>query len=252
MGSPWSGSLARILLILVTCLGGGMKVWAGAPTLVLNDTNEPPYTTPAGDGILDILAGEAFHRAGVTLKLVKLPAERGLINANEGIEDGDLTRIAGLEQRYPNLVRVPEKLLDWEFSAFSKNTAIPSRWPVLRQHAIGHIKGWKIYEQALEGAPRVTTVDDPEQLMQLLALDRIEVALYERWIGAALLRKLGYQDVQVLLPPLATKEMFIYLHKRHEKLVPQLVEALRALKQDGTYQKVIDRKLAPYRGGSAP
>lgn len=39
--------------------------------------------------------------ARVKLRLVKLPAERALLNANAGIEDGDLARIAGLETHIP-------------------------------------------------------------------------------------------------------------------------------------------------------
>ena len=222
------------------------------PVLVLNDTNEPPYTTPAGDGFLDVVAGEAFRRLGVDLQLVKLPAERGLLNANAGIEDGGMVRIAGLEKKYPNLVRVPEKLIDWEFAAFSKDRSIPARWPAIRQRAVGLIKGWKIYEQAVEGAPRVTAADDPDQLFRLLELGRIEVALYERWLGAALAKERKLNGVHALTPPLAVREMFIYLHKRHAPLVPKLAEALRALKHEGFYARAHHEKLGPYRRDPAP
>lgn len=160
--------LAGLLLVLPGAFA------AGKPVLVLNDTNDPPFTTADRNGFLDIIAGEAFRRVGVELRLVKLPPERGLINANAGIEDGDLTRIAGLEKHYPNLIRVPEKLVDWEFMAFSKNASISPDWPVLRQHSVGHIKGWKIYEQNLATAGQVTTADDAEQLFRLLDLERIE------------------------------------------------------------------------------
>jgi polar amino acid transport system substrate-binding protein len=215
--------------------------------LVLNDTNEPPYTTPDQRGFLDVIATEAFRRAGATLKLVKLPPERALLNANAGIEDGDLTRIAGLEAQYPNLVRVPEKLIDWQFAAFSKNAAIPATWPALRQRTVGHIKGWKIYEQNLAGATRVTTAADPEQLFRLLELNRVEVALYERWLGAALVKQQRLTDVRPLAPPLATREMFIYLHRRHADLAPRIAEALRAMKREGVYERVYRDKLKPYR-----
>jgi len=224
---------------------------AERPVLVLNDTNEPPYTTPDRTGFLDVIAGEAFRRVGAELRLVKLPAERGLINANSGIEDGDMVRIAGLEKQYPNLVRVPEKLVDWEFSAFSKNSSIPSNWLAIRQRSAGHIKGWKIYEQNLAGAGHVTTADDPGQLFRLLDLNRIDVALYERSLGVALARQLGLKGAQPLAPPLATREMFIYLNKRHAGLVPRLAEALRAMKRDGFYQRTYNEKLKPYREASA-
>jgi polar amino acid transport system substrate-binding protein len=237
-------------LILALALPGALA--AERPVLVLNDTNESPYTTPERNGFVDIVAGEAFRRAGFELRLIKLPAERGLINANAGIEDGDLVRIAGLERHYPNLVPVPEKLMDWEFTAFSKDAAIPPSWPVLRQRLLGHIKGWKIYEQTVAGAERVTTTDDAAQLFRLLELGRIEVALYERWLGLALVKQQGLKDVRPLAPPLATREMFIYLHKRHAALAPRIAAALQALKREGTYDRVQRETFRPYRGETAP
>lgn len=240
------------LLVLVFSLNLTAPALAGTTILTLNDTNEPPYTTADRTGFLDVVVGEAFRRAGVELRLVKLPPERGLINANKGIEDGDLTRIEGLEKQYPNLRRVEEKLMDWEFAAFSKNRAIVATWPVLRQHAVGHIKGWKIYERNMAGAERVTTADDPAQLFRLLVLNRLDVALYERWLGAALLKQQGVVDVYPLSPSLATREMFIYLHQRHAALSPAIANALRALKKEGFYQRVYREKLSPYLSAAAP
>ncbi|MHB8741528.1 MAG: type 2 periplasmic-binding domain-containing protein [Sulfuricaulis sp.] len=216
------------------------------PVLTLNDVNEPPLTTPDHSGFLDVIATETFRRVGLKLRLDKLPAERALLLANDGLEDGELTRIAGLEKQYPNLVRVPEKLVDWDFVAFSKDTSIPANFEAIRHYSVGFIKGWKIYEQTMAGAERVTTVDDPEQLFRLLNLDRIEVALYVRWMGLALIQKQQLQGIHLLKPPLATRAMYIYLNKRYVKLVPRLAETLRALKRDGFYQRVYREKLLPY------
>ena len=249
-GSATPAHLARLALILLLSWPAARA--AERPVLVLNDTNDPPYTTPAGDGYLDVIAREAFRRAGVELRLVKLPAERGLQNANAGIDDGDMARIAGLEKQYPNLIRVPEKLTDWVFVAFSKDRTIPASWTAIRRRSVGHIKGWKIYERALGDAERVTTADDPEQLFRLLELGRIEVALYERWLGLALARKHGLKDVAPLSPALARREMFIYLHKRHAALVPKIAEALRAMKRESFYERTYREKLAPWRKVQIP
>ncbi len=219
---------------------------AKLPMLVLNGVDEPPLTNPEHSGFLDVIAAEAFRRVGVEIRLVKLPAERALLLANDGLEDGELTRIAGLNKKYPNLVRVREKLIDWDFAAFSKDTSIPASFTVIRHHSVGLIKGWKIYERAMAGAGRVTTVDDPEQLFRLLDLDRIKVALYERRMGLALIQKQGYRHIRVIEPPLTKRPMYIYLNKRYAKLAPQLTEALRALKRDGFYQRIYSEKLLPY------
>jgi len=228
------------------------SVQAAQPVLTLNDANDPPFSTPARDGFLDIVVGEAFRRAGVTLKLVKLPPERGLINANEGIEDGELSRIGGLEKHYPNLVRVPEKTYDLEFVVFTlKKKLSRVSWTALEPLSVGHIKGWKIFEQNLTPKTSVTLADTPAQLFELLKRERIDAALYGGWMGQVLIRQMDIKGARANKPPLATREMFIYLHKRHADLAPRLAAELRAMKRDGSYQKAYDKTLGPYREATA-
>ncbi len=233
-------------LLLALAWGGNASHAAKEPTLVLNDTNEPPFTTQTGDGFLDIVVGEAFRRAGLRLKLVKLPAERGLINANAGIEDGDFSRIAGLEKTYPNLIRIPEKLVDWHFVAFVRQAKLSSaNWAALKPLSVGHIKGWKIFEQNLMPATQITTADNPEQLFAMLDKNRIDVALFERWLGLALVKKMGIKNIRIIEPSLAEREMFVYLNKRHADKVPAIAAALRAIKSEGIYTRVCREKFAP-------
>ena len=221
-------------------------------TLVLNDPNFPPFTNKGGDGFFDIIAGETFRRAGLRLKLVKLPPERGLINANAGIEDGDLNRIAGLEKAYPNLVRVPEKLMDMHFVVFARTTKpAEASWAMLEPLAVGHIKGWKIFEQNLRPATHIITVDSPEQLFALLGKNRINAALYERWEGYAMAKQMRMTDIRVIEPPLAVREMYIYLNQRHAGKIAAIAAALRAIKADGTYTRVCREKLAPLAESSS-
>ena len=238
--------MRKCLLAIFACVG--LLFCTATPaeemaTLVLSDANEPPFTTPDRTGFLDAVAGEAFRRAGVKLRLVRSPSERALINANSGLTDGDLTRIAGLEAQYPNLIQVPEKLVDWTFTAYSKNPSVAPRWEDVRELRVGYVKGWKIYEQHLAGALKTIVVEDSAQLFRLLELDRIQVALYARWSGDVLIRKQGLGGVYPLEPPLATREMFIYVHKRHAELVPKLAAALRAIKAEGLYDRLYREKV---------
>lgn len=160
--------------------------------------------------------------------------------------DGDLTRVAGLEADYPNLVRVQENLADWNFAAFAKDAAMPAGIDAIRGRAVGLIRGWKIFERAMAGAERVISADDPEQLFRMLQLDRIEIALYERSMGLEHIRKQGMKEVRVLEPPLYVREMFIYLHRSNAGHAAKLASALRAMKREGFYQRTYDEKLLPY------
>lgn len=227
--------MGRIVLLLAGLLAG---VNSAGAELVLNDVNGPPFTTPAGDGFLDRIARQAFARSGVELRLVTLPPERGLLNANAGIDDGDLTRIAGLEKDYPNLIRVPEKLLDWNFSAFSrrKDLAVDG-WKSLLAYNVGHIRGWKIAEANLASAAGVVVVENERQLFDVLRRDRVDVVVYSLEMGAEYLRANRLHDIYLLSPPVATREMFVYLNVKHAPLAPKIAEALRALKADGSYAR---------------
>lgn len=97
--------------------------WA-EPVLILGRNAGPPLSTSEGSSFYDLVLKEAFDRGGYEIKIIQLAAERSLTNANEGIIDGDFVRISGLEKVYPNLVRVPEKITDFEFVAFSKHIDI--------------------------------------------------------------------------------------------------------------------------------
>lgn len=222
---------------------------AESRVLVLNEANAPPYSNTERTGFFDIIAAEAFRRARLGLRLEKLPAERALLLSNSGLADGELNRLSGIETLYPNLIRVPEKMGDWYFSAFSRDASAPGSIAAIRGRTVGFIRGWKIYERALAGAKDVITVEDADQLFRLLQLGRIDVALYVRMMGLAHLKDHGIKGVRVVEPPLFIHEEFIYLHRSHAGQVPALAAALRAMKRDGFYQRAYREKILPYSDG---
>lgn len=231
---------------------GALLVWAGllaggnaaAQTLYLNTGVREPYTTPERTGFLDQIVAELFGRLGMSAQVLVYDAtERGIINANKGIEDGLVLRIRGLDKAYGNLVMVPEKLIDNDFVAVSVSLDIATdSWAALKPYEIAYIIGWKVFEANLPAAKEITTVSDADQLFNLLRADRTELILYERWQAQWRLRQPGARG-RILEPPLARTEMFMYLHKDKAALVPRLSEELARMKQDGTYQAIFDRTL---------
>jgi len=240
------------LMFLLLAFAANPGHTANKPTLVLNDTYDIPYTREAGDGFLDLIVKEAFRRAGLNLKMVRVSPERALINADSGIEDGVSARIAGLEKNYPNLVRIPEKVMDFPFVAFALQSRLANaNWETLASTSVGHIQGWKIFEQNLKPGTHTTVVDTAEQLFTMLDKNRIDVALYERWLGLALAKKMAIKNIRVVEPALADREMFIYLNKRHADKVPAINAALRSLKADGFYTRICREKFAPLATNTA-
>lgn len=237
-------------LVLSISLGGALPVVQASddPTLVLNDANSAPFTNESGTGLVDIVASEAFRRSGLKLKLIKLPAERALINANAGIEDGEISRVAGIEKTYPNLVPVPEKLVDHHFVAFTRDASLKhASWDSLQPFSVGYIRGYKIVEKNLPPGTQTLTANDAEQLMTMLDKGRIDIAIYRRWQGEALAKKMRIRNVRIIEPSLAETGVYIYLHRKHLDKVPLIAAALRDIRTEGLFARACREALSSFK-----
>jgi polar amino acid transport system substrate-binding protein len=230
---------------LVMFLLAGAGPVSAHQTLTLTTTSSiPPLLNPDGSGFLSELVRDALKRVGYDVAFSEVPAERALINANEGIDDGNLIRIAGLTSLYPNLHMVPEKLMDFAFMAFTRDLEFPiDGWESLKPHDVTIITGWKILEANVVGTRSLTKVKNPRQLFHLLAKDRADVAIFEKWQGLFLIKSLQLPTVTMLEPPLVTRAMFLYLHKRHADLIPLVARALKDVKAEGTYDRLFERHI---------
>lgn len=230
--------------LLILCCWLMTTAMSHAEPLRLNSGVSEPYFKQDKQGFIDLLVPALFKRIGIeAIGMQYAASERAMLNANSGIDDGVVLRIRGLEKAYPNLVRIDEKILDNDFVAYAKNlTLSPKSFADLKPYQVAHINGWKVFENGLPADAAVTKVQTPEQLFSLLANDRADIVLYERWQGNHLIAEHGIK-AQMLWPPLASMEMFMYLHKKHEHLVEPAARALRAMKADGSYQRIANQTL---------
>lgn len=229
--------LALILLLM-------LPVLHAEPVLIFNQTAQAPLNTEHQDGFVDELLREALKRVGYKIIIQRLPAERGLRNANAGLIDGEMTRVKGIEKLYPNLVRIPEKIMDWEFCVFSRKT-IPMKagWESLVNKEVAFITGWKILEKNVPASASVTRTRSSEQLFTLLKINRTDFIIYERWGGNRTVLNMKLSKVRMLKPCLVTREMYSYIHKKHKLLVPLIARSLREMKKDGSYSKLAKKHL---------
>ena len=209
---------------------------AQAATLTVSTNN-----TPLDRRALQDLSQEAFRRAGVELRLVNLPSERSLHAANLGEVDGEGLRIAGLTAQYPNLVQVPERYVGISFVAFARDATIrlDNGWESLKPYSVAYIGGWKMFEANASAARVVNKVDKPEQLFRMLDGGRIDLALYTRADGVALVKGMGLSSIAPVAPALKDVDMYLYLNRKHEALVPKIAKALRDMKADGSYNRIL-------------
>lgn len=232
-------ALVALLLLLASCLAPS---FAATPTITVSTNN-----TPLDRKALQALGQEAFRRVGVEFRLVGLPSERSLVAADRGEVDGEGLRVEGLSAQYANLVQVPERFIGVSFVAFARDRSIrvDRGWESLKPHSVAFINGWKMFEANASGARVVNRVDKPEQLFRMLDGGRIDLALYTRADGVALAREMGLAGIAPLEPALKDVDMYLYLHRRHEALVPRVAQALRDMKADGSWQRIVSSLSAP-------
>ncbi len=235
------------LLVASILVSQPSLIYANEPQpITLNSTTLAPLSTKDQKGFIDLVVIAALSRIGIKLNTVHLPAERALLDSNNGLLDGEISRVAGLESTYSNLIPIDEKLMDLEFTVFSKSVRkLDSGWDGLAKYSIAILNGWKILEQNIPEGTELTKVQSSSQLFNLLNHGRVDLIIYERWSGIGITQKMGFTAIKPLSPPVAVRSMHIYLHKKHSKLVKQLETALRDIKSDGTYDRIYTQILQP-------
>jgi polar amino acid transport system substrate-binding protein len=219
--------------------------------LTIGTSYKSLLSKPDQSGMLDRIIKIAFQRIGITVDIPFLPAERSIMAANSGIHDGELNRIEGIERLYPNLVRVPESNMDFNFVAFSiKQNFATTDWSTLKSRRVGFIKGWKILEEQLKDHPNIIYANSAEQLFNQLDKEHIDVALYGEKVGRAQVKNMGLTDIKILKPPLATRKMYMYLNKKHKNITVKVAESLREMKRDGSYDRIVEEAISPYLNGA--
>ncbi|WP_295990048.1 ABC transporter substrate-binding protein [Rugamonas sp.] len=233
-------AIPHLCLHLCFCLSLCAEADA-APPLVLNTPFNAPLTSARHDGQLDLLYASLFHRLGLQVQIQYIAAERGLLNSNSGVDDGEVARIAGIERLYPNLIRVPEAVMSYQMVVFSRGLHLAITGPAsLEPYDVGIVLGWKSLERAVTGTRSLTKVGNGEQLFNMLAMGRIDLAVFERQQGLNLIRRMGLKGIAVADAPLIAGEQYMFLNKKHAALVPRLTAELRAMKRDGSFQRILD------------
>lgn len=229
-----------------------VAILAAAPALatdksfVMTTSVGSPLYRKNGKGLYNLLVAEIFQRLELTYELIWLPSQRSLAYTNNGNYDGNLARSTIIEKKNKNMLRVPEPVYEFEFMAYSRNRDFKvDGWSSLDPYVVGIINGWKIVERNVAGAKLVTGVNDYEQLFNLLDRGRVDVAILDRVMGGWKLQQLGL-EITPIEPPIIKRPMFIYLHKRHARLVPRITRIIKQMKNDGSFGAIYARALPNY------
>ncbi len=213
-------------------------------TLKISSAVFPPFTTENYDGFEERLVSEMYDRIGYDVDFRRLSGQRALKMVEQGRIDSTTMRVIGIVKNFKNMIQMTEPMFERDFVVFSKNRNLPiQNWDSLEPYSIAYMNGWKILDYNVKKYQSKKIAKKATQLFQFLVNDRVDLVIFARYSGLQILQNLGITDVYVVGKPLATKGMSLMLNKKHADLVPKLDNTLRAMKQDGSYQKIFDETL---------
>lgn len=238
----WMKKTGSIFLCLVLLMVG-----AGGNPCSARDRDKRPslvFTTFPSNGmglLFNRILVEAYARIGYGTKILRVPPERALTMADEGIVDGEAARVPVIEEAHLNLIRVPTPVYINTVVAFSKKREIDlsKGWTALAPYRLGTVRGYKYVEKQTSAYDH-TLASSYGQLFAMLKNDRVDVAVTEYLETMSSLMNFDFGDIRLLSPPLARRPMYHYLHRKHADLVPRIDAELRRMKDEGRLKTILE------------
>ena len=155
--------------------------------------------------------------------------------------DGDAARVPNIKEIAPknttNLVQVPESILVMKLVVYTKTLSFPvDGWSSLENCHNGARIGAKILENNIPG--KRTFLPTTIQLLKMLDSDRIDTLVEWSLIADNAINNLKMTTIKKLSPPVKLQPFYIYLHKKHQLLVPRLAKVLIQMKEDGSFERI--------------
>ncbi len=205
------------------------------------------FTPPVSDFFESVLGELDQLMPKVSITFEVLPAERSLILANQGINDGECCRIADVIQaEYGKLLPVESSFFSARFNAFGKIKRPINSFEDLKPYTVGSVEGWKIAVNKVNeiNAKETHIVTTPEQLFQMIKENRLDYGVVGHLSGLQTIHSLNLSsEIHAIEPPLIEKELRLFLHEKHQYLIPAFNEAIQQLIQDGTIDRLYTQLL---------
>lgn len=249
----WIRQLALVVGILspIAPVLGQTAPAAAKPFVWAVDGDPATY----GSRWVTLIYTEAFKRLGIPMRMEHYTLARRAALVEEGIVDGETSRVYGYGDTRSNLVRVEESLIDLSFALYAANPAVRlERIEDLRgtNYLVEYRRGILLCEKTLKPlvpAERVSDVPTQQQGLKKLIAGRTDLycdlEAYVRqeldtpeFKGTTTVRKVAAVGKAVPTYP--------FINKRHAELAPRLAAVLKQMKAEGlieTYRLQVERDL---------
>ena len=217
--------LPRLLLLTLFCALGTAYGASNSTKMTFNR----PMDTAQARFVIELMT-RAYSQLGYELELIDFDHPEALAAADKGELDGQLGRIANIETRYENLVRVDFPLFKFELVMLTgchncslqelARVAIRNGYPVTEQY---------LHSNNFDG--QIIKLESVAAQLNLLAQRQVEaVVLLDFHLKQGYLNR---AEQPFIRHHLQNYYSYHYVHKRHEDKIPKLLAILQELETSG-------------------
>jgi len=231
------------------------SAWAETVILAAADTQPTAYLVDGKPtGILVDLVTEAYRRAGHSVEIRLMPWTRCIQEAKIGKVDGIFSSFK-FQEREGFLNFSKEVLIVQVISLFVRSDSplhFDGNLATFRQVSIGTVNGTS-YGEAFDEAVKngtlknVVYTNSIESNLKMLVLGRVDLIPSYRYVVLDSARRMKLLvKIRELSPPLQSVPSYLAFTKVRDltKLSDDFDIALAAMKQDGTYDRIVERYTA--------
>jgi len=226
----------------------GMLIICFSPTSLALDSITFASGAPLNDYqarvIIPILT-EAFRKNNITFNAKYIPSLRSLEISNSGKLDGELHRVSNFHKitgnQYNNLIRIDHKFLSVHLTVFAKEQFVINNSGNLQHYNLAYYRGRNDVDKLLsqyKTQRNIYKVNTDFQAFQMLAANRVDIVISESQIGNSIINTdTKFNNIKEI-KRLAKTDIYSYIHKKHQSLLPILKNTLQQMKLQGELEQI--------------
>lgn len=248
--SSWSLRLFQFVCFLLAAPAYSQQARPVAPFTMAADAEPGTYTRRWAD----LIYTEAFRRLGIPVQVANYTLARRTAMAEEGLIDGEVSRIQAYGDAHPELIRIDVPVMDFTFSLFAVK-------PELRLQRVEDLAAPNIVAEYRRGVlmcentlkkfvppERLSDVPASDQGVKKLAAGRTDVFCDIDLYVRQALNSPELKDVANVrkLFNIASVPTYPYLNRKHADLAPRLTAVLKQMKAEGlldAYPRQAEREM---------
>jgi ABC-type amino acid transport substrate-binding protein len=197
---------------------------------------EGPNKTPAALFVQEFLE-TVYGNIGYQVEYRNVPLARSFVEASMGRLDGLRARVGSVEEKYPNLVKIPFPLLEFKIVMLADRRVCGACDLSQLSHLVA-LRGFKGFEDFLATQDlklNITEVTSVQQALDILDAGKVQAAVLSDTNVPSSYYHLNHHWIKQTLAVLPD---YHYLNIKHKDLVPKILVEMQNLEATGYVAKL--------------